>query len=600
MGRVRRTTAGNRMRELLEQERERMTLEGEEGGSTSQATRVPKPAGGGEEEGNAIFLEEDNDIDFEEVRGGANEEDIVDSDFDLSSDQGDDDEEEGERALEEEERQAKKASRARAQAIPAARPRPLAGQASKGRENVPKMPTKRLSFAGTPRSSKRQSTMQVSQTIQERLDLQEKRRAQLNEAAKPKRKKIRLSQADLIAEALETEERNRESLKAFLQREHDRKERDRRRGLVKMDGPFLRWRSFTVDRNAVNRKVVEVESHLEVTGGNADNEFVDPVFAARKAAVEERERLEAKKEQEARVSPRENLYESGTVIDAQPISTIHVLEEPISQQRHENHEVKVSQDPAVHGDSTMEVPALPVADVEGKGIPEEKETFHVELNPGHEVRPDNKTQPDHEKNREGNQDREARADVSLHGLPASSPWTTIFSHLLGSHVDWSRYTYVPARNRPLRPRQSVCPVTGWPARYRDPRTGIAYANQEAYDILTQLIRGEYRWSCDRGRDNTSKADKKRYAPLSMGCYMDKFDEPGACNVLLKAAQSMPASGSRDATHGNVKRASEGRLAKPGYGMRPAIAPGDEKAVIAAAQALPAGTTRSGGRRSLAS
>lgn len=49
--------------------------------------------------------------------------------------------------------------------------------------------------------------------------------------------------------------------------------------------------------------------------------------------------------------------------------------------------------------------------------------------------------------------------------------------------------------RPARPRKPlVCPITGLPARYKDPRTGVPYANKEAYQVIQRIARHEFVWS----------------------------------------------------------------------------------------------------------
>jgi YL1 nuclear protein C-terminal domain len=40
----------------------------------------------------------------------------------------------------------------------------------------------------------------------------------------------------------------------------------------------------------------------------------------------------------------------------------------------------------------------------------------------------------------------------------------------------------------------TCPITGLQARYRDPRSGVPYANAGAFKILTRLLAHEYVWS----------------------------------------------------------------------------------------------------------
>ncbi|KAF9374173.1 hypothetical protein BGX21_004223, partial [Mortierella sp. AD011] len=43
-------------------------------------------------------------------------------------------------------------------------------------------------------------------------------------------------------------------------------------------------------------------------------------------------------------------------------------------------------------------------------------------------------------------------------------------------------------------QKPMCAITGLPARYKDPRTGIPYANKEAYKILQNVVRHGYVWS----------------------------------------------------------------------------------------------------------
>ncbi|WEW57789.1 hypothetical protein PRK78_003256 [Emydomyces testavorans] len=45
-----------------------------------------------------------------------------------------------------------------------------------------------------------------------------------------------------------------------------------------------------------------------------------------------------------------------------------------------------------------------------------------------------------------------------------------------------------------KPTQEYCPITGRPARYRDPQTGLFYANAQAYREIRQVLAGRYAWS----------------------------------------------------------------------------------------------------------
>lgn len=623
-GRSRRSTAGNRMRELLEQERERL-----------EAKR------GNEED--EMFKEEEGDVDFEARAEEEGEEDIIDSDFDQSSEEGeegkegDDDDLEGEREIEEEERAARKASRIKAAPIGVRKPvitapssrlssskKTANGQVAASTSSPllsSSSAVKRISFASgsapgdIQRSSKRKSTMNATLTVQARLKLEEKRRLEASERAIPKRKKIRLSQADRIAEALEMEEQNRESLKKYLELEEERRERDRRRGKRGIDGPWIRYRSVGEDCNNAQKRLIHTVSKKEVAAKERpivtnDAITVDPVMAAREATKKERvvhnertlsdrpkdstsEVVEGVNTSQAQSTSAPTEAEQSIIHDEAEQSMTHdeasnqhsrtttatdtvmtEREEEIQGERlnaePDQGEVSVAQESILelgHGKSAdMDVIVSDeqaiVFDVAEKENGKKKETMTVKLTP----------------------DLEGRTYLSLHQLPPDTPWNMIWSYILGSQVDWSHYPFVPSRNRPLRPRQSVCPITGLPAIYKDPRNGIAYANKEAYQALTRVMSGQYLWSGKEivAADSIEQQQQHNYDPLDMGCWLDDIKESGACNVLDIAANKF--------------------IAPPTVLYRPkgAVAPGDEQAIIAAAQALPAGTTRSGGRRAAGS
>ncbi|KAJ1567108.1 Vacuolar protein sorting-associated protein 72 [Nowakowskiella sp. JEL0078] len=43
-------------------------------------------------------------------------------------------------------------------------------------------------------------------------------------------------------------------------------------------------------------------------------------------------------------------------------------------------------------------------------------------------------------------------------------------------------------------KKQICPITGEPAKYVDPKTGVPYANQEAHRIIQSLLEGQFAWS----------------------------------------------------------------------------------------------------------
>lgn len=90
------------------------------------------------------------------------------------------------------------------------------------------------------------------------------------------------------------------------------------------------------------------------------------------------------------------------------------------------------------------------------------------------------------------------------------------SVILGTHATWSALPVTPPKgtlNFTLAPRRSdilsflatptplKCPITGLHARYKDPATGIPYANLAAYRTIKRLAAAGdpgWRWSAQRG------------------------------------------------------------------------------------------------------
>ena len=44
------------------------------------------------------------------------------------------------------------------------------------------------------------------------------------------------------------------------------------------------------------------------------------------------------------------------------------------------------------------------------------------------------------------------------------------------------------------PHPPICAITGHPARYKDPKTGLPYYNGYAYREIQRISKGDYKWS----------------------------------------------------------------------------------------------------------
>ncbi|KAI0027003.1 YL1 nuclear protein-domain-containing protein [Vararia minispora EC-137] len=77
-------------------------------------------------------------------------------------------------------------------------------------------------------------------------------------------------------------------------------------------------------------------------------------------------------------------------------------------------------------------------------------------------------------------------------------WKETMTALFGDHVAWEELRVFTAKNRPLSRPVLVCPITGLPAPYRDPCSGVPFANREAYTVLMKILNYDYVWCAELG------------------------------------------------------------------------------------------------------
>lgn len=61
----------------------------------------------------------------------------------------------------------------------------------------------------------------------------------------------------------------------------------------------------------------------------------------------------------------------------------------------------------------------------------------------------------------------------------------------------------------LEVEKAICPITGEPAKYKDPKSGVPYANLEAYKRLQQILKHEYLWSSEKGTFVIKSSNSKK-------------------------------------------------------------------------------------------
>ncbi|KAK0239889.1 YL1 nuclear protein-domain-containing protein [Armillaria nabsnona] len=86
-------------------------------------------------------------------------------------------------------------------------------------------------------------------------------------------------------------------------------------------------------------------------------------------------------------------------------------------------------------------------------------------------------------------------------------WTESMEVIFGDHVKWDQVKVYSGKGRPTSRPKQMCPLTGQPASYLDPRTGVPFSNIWAYETLTKLLNHEFVWS------------------TALGCYVRQEDPP---------------------------------------------------------------------------
>ncbi|GMI73167.1 hypothetical protein HRI_000986000 [Hibiscus trionum] len=88
------------------------------------------------------------------------------------------------------------------------------------------------------------------------------------------------------------------------------------------------------------------------------------------------------------------------------------------------------------------------------------------------------------------------------------------------------------------PKKAICAVTGLPARYRDPMTGLCYATKEAFKIIRECF-----------RDEQKSAQKK----MDMGVLFDSLSSQGLMPRQKRSHISNRSQVSRFQYFGNFHR-----------------------------------------------
>ena len=499
-GRVKRATAGSRISSLIQQEKDELV--------------------------DLVFEKEEGDVDSEEDVDFVGDEDegASDAQLDSSSDDEDqgtgkvDDDLEGEKELQKQvrlERQKKRkaqavfkppaAVRKKVKVDPTATARPTGPTTPAPR---PKKKSERVSWIPTPdegpvRSSSRKQTVQNKETIHQRMAEKEKQRIKqmkhMEEAEKRRQaaKAPPMTQAERMAEAARIERKNAKSLSRWEEAEREKAEAQR----VKLEalhnrqltGPVITWWSGITrwfDGKLKEVGIREIKS-LEETAG-IDESGIPP-----------QGQLES--------------HSGADVVVRTPAPNIASIGNS-----------QVQPDPSIHEPS---VPKFTFAPPMGPGGLLDGIHYYASL-PLQPEQAATATSSGHYHNADG-QDMAASAQPSRSMSPVpiehpaafvEKPTTALPPRPSFSYepeqpkprVEYHSRNLVALRNiennaqnvpelaqsvlikrrnfKLQKPGQDLCAITGFPARFRDPKTGLAYSDSYAYREIQRLQKGGSRWS----------------------------------------------------------------------------------------------------------
>lgn len=301
---------------------------------------------------------------------------------------------------------------------------------------------KRLERSETRRSNLRASTLKTDAEIEEKEKAEKTVVHRKGRVAMHKGGEARgvrnFTQAELIAEALEEEERNKEELQKWLRREEERREL-RRVGRKRVRGPRWTWISRTVGKMV---EVVEGEGVKEVEVRQAKE----------KENVEPESRADNPQKTAGGLPTSDNTAQVPEATT--PIASPTATSTEASQNAVASSSKVIDTTPASDPTATLQSASTPIQQPE----PSQYTRNYLILSqiPG--------------------------------GLPAE------LSLVLGNHVEWDQVNYIPARNRPVIRRPPRCPFTGKVAKYRHPSAMIPYADVSGYKEIEALLQNRYVWS----------------------------------------------------------------------------------------------------------
>ncbi|KAK8629068.1 hypothetical protein V6N13_077925 [Hibiscus sabdariffa] len=138
-------------------------------------------------------------------------------------------------------------------------------------------------------------------------------------------------------------------------------------------------------------------------------------------------------------------------------------------------------------------------------------------------------------------EEEVKKRAIIHKAVYSGPQSKYVSKDGSSYLEFSKgltFHSELSTTAPPYPKKAICAVTGLPARYRDPKTGLCYATKEAFKIIRERFRDEHK-SCPKKMD--------------MGVLFDSLSSQGLMHRQKRSQISNRSQTSRFQYFGNFNR-----------------------------------------------
>ncbi|CAO3629330.1 unnamed protein product [Cunninghamella echinulata] len=317
------------------------------------------------------------------------------------------------------------------------------------------------SFGSGGRQSFRTKTVLNRILVEEQIRENELRKALIPKRLRPLKKQF--TQEELLAEAAKTEEENRASLLQWQQKEAERQEKSKIQVKRGIEGPFIRYHSFTdgsINDRPKQKKLIMLTDDGDDGGDDDDDDGhekdMDEDHESKVKQIEITDPMAL--DHQYQLNVLESNIESRNLITFFSSSPEN-KDDPIQQQQPSSN------------------------------------TNHINNNENNENHTkDNDNDNDHHKeiprnklkhiNTNGLTDREIdKLDI----IPALASW-------------------IEKTPRAIKP--IPCPITGKEARYRDPITTTPYATKEAYTIIQGCLQHKYIWSPSLGIYVGNEQDSK--------------------------------------------------------------------------------------------